>query len=238
MRVLSASMGMALVARTMLIAAAVGQSTAFFLTPLRLPRVFIAGGRMRMQRSGCGYARRVTFCALEQEAGSQSDRIELRDFQSDRRSALRFFQLLGLSVMRGELVQASDDPVAQIRKARELLGTIPPMIEKEQWDKCRTVVNTPPLGFTGAGSLSGNLGVAAGTLTGGLKGAAKGIAQDTLTSVKLLDSFCYTNVFVDESRQVLGVPIDKKTPLSYLATSQANLDQFLELFGDEPEEEN
>ena len=237
MRVHSASMGMALVARTMLIAAAVGQSTAFFLTPLRLPRVFIAGGRMRMQRSG--YARRVTLCALEQEAGSQSDRrIELRDFQSDRRSALRFFQLLGLSVMRGELVQASDDPVAQIRKARELLGTIPPMIEKEQWDKCRTVVNTPPLGFTGAGSLSGNLGVAAGTLTGGLKGAAKGIAQDTLTSVKLLDSFCYTNVFVDESRQVLGVPIDKKTPLSYLATSQANLDQFLELFGDEPEEEN
>ena len=33
-----------------------------------------------------------------------------------------------------------------------------------------------------------------------------------MTSVRLLDSFCYTNVFVDEGRQTLGVKIDKKTP--------------------------
>ena len=33
-----------------------------------------------------------------------------------------------------------------------------------------------------------------------------------LTSVRLLDSFCYTNVFVDEGREALGVKIDKKTP--------------------------
>jgi hypothetical protein len=30
-------------------------------------------------------------------------------------------------------------------------------VQKEQWDKCRTVVNTPPLGFTGQGSLKDNL---------------------------------------------------------------------------------
>jgi hypothetical protein len=41
---------------------------------------------------------------------------------------------------------------------------------------------------------------------------ATGIAQDVLTSVRLLDSFCYTNVFVDEGREALGVKIDKKTP--------------------------
>jgi hypothetical protein len=61
--------------------------------------------------------------------------------------------------------------------------------------------------------------------------------QDALTSVRLLDSFCYTNVFVDEGREVLGVKIDKDTPLGYVTESTASLDQFLELFGDEEAEE-
>jgi hypothetical protein len=38
-----------------------------------------------------------------------------------------------------------------LQVARKLLDTMDAMIEKEQWDKIRTLLNNPPLAFTGPG---------------------------------------------------------------------------------------
>ena len=39
----------------------------------------------------------------------------------------------------------------KLQAARRLLDTIDAMIDKEQWDKIRTLLNNPPLAFTGPG---------------------------------------------------------------------------------------
>jgi hypothetical protein len=48
--------------------------------------------------------------------------------------------------------------------------------------------------------------------------------------VRLLDSFCYTNVFIDEGREILGVKIDKKTPKVSLSRYSGSFKALLRLF--------
>jgi len=123
-----------------------------------------------------------------------------------------------------------DDTVEAIKSARKALEPISGFIQEEKWDKCRTTLNNPPLGFTGTGTVKDKMDQAAKLLPKNLSGAAKGLGQDVLTNIRLLDTFCYNNVFIDEGRQVLGVKIDKKTPLNYLKQSKETLDEYLEMF--------
>mmetsp|Transcript_32085 Transcript_32085/g.50081 ORF Transcript_32085/g.50081 Transcript_32085/m.50081 type:complete len:133 (-) Transcript_32085:441-839(-) len=126
----------------------------------------------------------------------------------------------------------AEEPGALLKAARASLDGVEGLIKAGEWDKCRTVLNKPPLAFTGSGSAKDLMDQVANALPSGMKGAAKGIAQDVLTNTRLLDTFCYNNVFVDEGREVLGVKKDFKTPLMYLQASKDSLDQFLELLGE------
>merc|ERR1740117_1560499 len=107
--------------------------------------------------------------------------VPRNELVQNRRSALLggAAVLLSVPALRSEVVFAADDPVAIIREARDLLDSMPAVIDAEEWDQCRTIIAAPPLGFKGKGSLKDNLDKAAGSLGGGLKGAAKGIAQDS-----------------------------------------------------------
>jgi hypothetical protein len=101
--------------------------------------------------------------------------------------------------------------------ARKELDKIDKLIDTEQWDKIRTILNSPPLAFTGPGSISSTMRDARKTLPKNMQGAAKGISEEFLTTTRLLDSFVYSNVFIDEGRKVLGTKTDFKTPKGCVA---------------------
>lgn len=62
--------------------------------------------------------------------------------------------------------------------------------------------------------------------------AAKGMATDMITNQRLLDTFCYNNVFIDEGREALGVKKDFKTPLMYYKETVRSLEELIELVGE------
>lgn len=53
-----------------------------------------------------------------------------------------------------------------------------------------------------------------------------------LTNQRLLDTFCYNNVFIDDGREALGVKKDFKTPMMYYKATITSLDELIELVGE------
>ena len=58
------------------------------------------------------------------------------------------------------------------------------------------------------------------------------MATDMLTNQRLLDTFCYNNVFIDDGREALGVKKDFKTPMMYYKATVTSLDELIELVGE------
>ncbi|KAJ1471309.1 hypothetical protein T484DRAFT_3531105 [Baffinella frigidus] len=133
----------------------------------------------------------VSMCAAE---GKQHRRAAIQSMATPLIAAAL------VAVGPGTALEASAEPFDDVKAARRVLDKMDAMIDAEQWDKIRTLLNNPPLAFTGPGSIGAAMKAAGATLPKGMRGAAKGIGEDFLTNTRLLDTFVYSNVFVDEGR--------------------------------------
>lgn len=62
-----------------------------------------------------------------------------------------------------------------------------------------------------------------------LRGAVVGLREDLVSAIKLLDTSVYSNVFVGEDREILGVEVDFDVPRIYLTDLKDTLDALIEI---------
>jgi len=99
------------------------------------------------------------------------------------------------------------------------------LVKAARWDAVRTLLATEPLA-----GVKATLKQAGALLDADSAAALAGLREDFVTSLRLLDTSVYNNVFVDESRVALGVKVDFATPLEYLRDALEALDGILDLF--------
>jgi len=128
-------------------------------------------------------------------------------------------------------VQERDQSLLKVKEsleaARSRLDLLPPLIREAKWDACRTELARAPIVDVGPVTLQ-LARLMEQQLPDGDDGGVRGLRQDWLSAVRFLDTFCYNNVFVDESRVVLGTKVDFDSPLSYQAEAREALDALID----------
>mmetsp|Transcript_1458 Transcript_1458/g.3030 ORF Transcript_1458/g.3030 Transcript_1458/m.3030 type:complete len:214 (+) Transcript_1458:1193-1834(+) len=117
------------------------------------------------------------------------------------------------------------DCVSAVRRARTRLDDVPALVKAAKWDSVRTLLATKPV--VELKPVLKELGRVSDSDTAGI---LSGLREDLMTSLRLLDTAVYNNVFVDESRVALGVKVDFITPIGYLNDALDAIDSILELF--------
>lgn len=119
---------------------------------------------------------------------------------------------------------ATKSPLQTLQQIRTRVDDIDPLITAAKWDSVRTVLAKQPV--VSARDACNAL------LTGAnddLRGAVAGLREDLESAIRLLDTSVYSNVFVGEDREILGVRVDFDVPRIYLADLKDTLDALIEI---------
>jgi len=109
-------------------------------------------------------------------------------------------------------------------QARKELSTVDEVINAAKWDRVRTILAKPPVS-----SLKADMKAISDKLEKEKLGDALDALYDTLDNLGNLDDFVYTNVFVGEDRQILGLKLDYASPTRYWKAALETLDAFIAL---------
>lgn len=142
-----------------------------------------------------------------------------------RRFALRTFGVLCAMSAAARMGAAEASRVAQtIRTARRRLDDVDVLITSAKWDSVRTLLASAPL----RDAMDAVKGMTT-SAPGDTRGVWVGLREDVLSNSKLLDAAVYSNVFVDESREILGTKVDYDTPRLYLRQLKETYDELVVL---------
>lgn len=121
-------------------------------------------------------------------------------------------------------IDTSISPLEVLQNARVQVNTIDDLINKARWDSIRTVLSKDPVNKTKDAC---NTLIKDSNMD--TRGALVGLKEDALSSIQLLDTSVYSNVFIGEDRQILGTKIDYDVPRSYLAELKDALDALIDV---------
>lgn len=118
----------------------------------------------------------------------------------------------------------SISPLQVLENARVQVNTIDDLINKARWDSIRTILSKDPVSKTKDAC---NILIKGSSLE--TRGVLVGLKEDALSSIQLLDTSVYSNVFVGEDRQILGTKVDYDVPRSYLTDLKNALDALIDM---------